>query len=322
MRAVLEHRRQAQDAVEEQERKIAQLTALQADLKSKLADLMENGGEEDEEPDEEPEEEVEQQIAEADMGDDDERETLAERVLTMLATKTDECQQLAAVVEEARSAGMDPSNPRLQQAEHNLATRYQEIKELAAFAHRLGLTDEDIAEEEEEEEEAGGGGGTLMPYQTDEDAAADREALDKVQRLEHELSRCVTELQAVDANASESVKSHPAFRKMRAAVVSKVEALHAELAEARSAYARKAEASSYGRGALMAKESEADEQEEEVDLSPMLRAALDKLWQRPYDCRIFTLQLLQSLAQLDDQSLCMMTSCFARYLENHSVPDQ
>ena len=49
-------------------------------------------------------------------------------------------------------------------------------------------------------------------------------------------------------------------------------------------------------------------------------AALDKLWQRPYDCRIFTLQLLQSLAQLDNASLCMMTSCFARYLDNHSVP--
>ena len=62
------------------------------------------------------------------------------------------------------------------------------------------------------------------------------------------------------------------------------------------------------------------QEEPEIDLSPMLREALDKLWQRPYDCRIFTLQLLQSLAQLDDASLCMMTSCFARYLENHSVP--
>ena len=28
----------------------------------------------------------------------------------------------------------------------------------------------------------------------------------------------------------------------------------------------------------------------------------------------------QGLAQLDNSSLCMMTSCFARYLENHSVP--
>ena len=53
-----------------------------------------------------------------------------------------------------------------------------------------------------------------------------------------------------------------------------------------------------------------------------LKAALDKLWQRPYDCRIFTLQLLQGLAQLDDSSLCMMTSCFARYLERHSVPSE
>ena len=31
------------------------------------------------------------------------------------------------------------------------------------------------------------------------------------------------------------------------------------------------------------------------------------------------LQLLQSLAQLDDRSLCMMCSCFARYIEAHSV---
>ena len=59
---------------------------------------------------------------------------------------------------------------------------------------------------------------------------------------------------------------------------------------------------------------------EEIDLAPKLKAALDKLWQRPYDCRIFTLQLLQGLAQLDDQSLGMMTSCFARYLAKHTVP--
>ena len=43
------------------------------------------------------------------------------------------------------------------------------------------------------------------------------------------------------------------------------------------------------------------------DLSPMLREALDKLWSRPYDCRIFTLQFLQLLAQLDNSDLCMMT---------------
>ena len=63
-----------------------------------------------------------------------------------------------------------------------------------------------------------------------------------------------------------------------------------------------------------------EEEEEEMDLSPMLRAALDKLWQRPYDCRVFVLQLLQSMAALDDGSLCMMASCFARYLDSHAVP--
>ena len=95
------------------------------------------------------------------------------------------------------------------------------------------------------------------------------------------------------------------------------EALHEELTQARAAYARlagaQAEAGGRQQTALTAPQ-------EEADLSPMLKAALDKLWQRPYDCRVFTLQLLQGLAQLDNSSLCMMTSCFARYLENHSVP--
>jgi len=229
---------------------------------------------------------------------------LAERVLELLAVKTDECQQLAAVVEEARAAGMDASNPRLQLAEHNLATRYQEIKELAAFAHRLGLTmdDDDEAEEEEAEEEA--------------DAEAEA-ALSRVQRLQQELDQCVHELRVVDENASASVARNPAFRKMRAMVVSKLEALHEELTEAREAYARM----SQSKALVVKPAAEAKEAEEpEVDLSPMLREALDKLWQRPYDCRIFTISLLQHLAQLDNASLCMMTSCFARYLENHSVP--
>ena len=49
---------------------------------------------------------------------------------------------------------MDASNPRLQLAEHNLATRYQEIKELAAFAHRLGLTMEEDEEDENDDIDA------------------------------------------------------------------------------------------------------------------------------------------------------------------------
>ena len=302
LRAVLQHRMEAQQAVDEQEKKIAHLTALQADLRAKLAAMEEAEGDEDEveeEYEEEEEEEEEEAPAAADDG-------LPERVLELLAIKTDECQQLASVVEEARAAGMDPSNPRLQLAEHNLATRYQEIKELAAFAHRLGLTmDEEEDEEEEEEEEE-------EPVDSDSDAA-----FAKVQRLQQELNQCVEELRSVDANASPAVAKNPAFLKMRAMVVSKLEALHSELTEAREAYDRMGKSKAL---VVQQQQQVQDDGQEEVDLSPMLRAALDKLWQRPYDCRIFTLQLLQSLAQLDNASLCMMTSCFARYLENHSVP--
>jgi hypothetical protein len=141
------HRRQAQEAVEDQERKIAQLTALQADLKGKLADMMADVDEDDVE-DDYAEDDAEQAAAPASAGDD-----IAERVLALLAVKTDECQKLAAVVEEARAAGMDPANPRLQVAERNLAERYQEIKELASFAHRLGLTDDASDDDADDDEE-------------------------------------------------------------------------------------------------------------------------------------------------------------------------
>jgi len=109
MRAVIAHRQQAKQAVDEQERKIAQLTALQADLRCRLAELTANEGVDDND------DEVEEQ--EQEMANDSvEQDGLAERVLELLAVKTDECQQLAAVVEEARAAGMDPENQRLQQA--------------------------------------------------------------------------------------------------------------------------------------------------------------------------------------------------------------
>jgi len=299
MRAVIAHRQQAKQAVDEQERKIAQLTALQADLRCRLAELTANEGVDDND------DEVEEQ--EQEMANDSvERDGLAERVLELLAVKTDECQQLAAVVEEARAAGMDPENQRLQQAERNLAMRYQEIKELAAFAHRLGLTIEDDDDDDHD----------MAAEEANADTEAAEAALDKVQRLEIELDQCVHELRVVDSNASDSVLRHPAFRKMRAMVVGKLEALHAELMEARAAYEK------MGSKLLMNQPSEqyAEQDDQEMDLSPMLKASLDKLWQRPYDCRIFTLQLMQGLAQLDNASLCMMTSCFARYLERHSVP--
>ena len=131
LRAVLLHRQRAQAAVEEQERKIAELTALQADLRGKLAELQ--SAEEEVVAQEEEEEEEEEDEAEAEAEEGGDESGLAERVLRLLAMKTDECQQLAAVVEEARAAGMDSSNPRLMLAERNLAMRYQEIKELAAF---------------------------------------------------------------------------------------------------------------------------------------------------------------------------------------------
>ena len=153
------HRQQAKQAVDEQERKIAQLTALQADLRNRLAELTANDGVDENDDEEEEEEE------EAEQGNDYEQDGLAERVLELLAVKTDECQQLAAVVEEARGAGMDPENQRLQQAERNLAMRYQEIKELAAFAHRLGLTMDDDDNDEDDH-----------PGTTAEEADADAEA--------------------------------------------------------------------------------------------------------------------------------------------------
>ena len=142
----------------------------------------------------------------------------------------------------------------------------------------------------------------------DEDVDEDEDCGEKVQRLQSELDMGVRELQAVDGNASDAVKAHPAFLKMRGMVVEKLHALHDELAEARAAHATQAESGVVAKGGSQA------------DLSEMLREAMAKLWERPYDCRVFTLQLLQALAQLDDASLCMMSSCFSRYLENHSVP--
>jgi len=233
------------------------------------------------------------------------------------------------VVEEARAAGMDSSNPRLMVAERNLAMRYQEIKELAAFAHKLGLDMGD--EDDEDDEEEDGGGGMLTAVAAQEEAA--HAALEKVQRLQAELDACVQELRIVDEKANPKVRSHPAFLQMREVVVEKLRRLHAELEAAREAWAA-AQAQRGGRpaltsnstassadNALVASSSQmSEEEEEETDLSPMLRAALDKLWQRPYDCRVFVLQLLQSMAALDDGSLCMMASCFARYLDSHAVP--
>ena len=89
--------------------------------------------------------------------------------------------------------------------------------------------------------------------------------------------------------------------------------MHAELEDARAAHELMV------RGENAPKETAlvaVQPQSENADLAPMLKAALDKLWQRPYDCRIFTLQLLQNLAQLDDHSLCSASS---NYMHPHHV---
>ena len=86
--------------------------------------------------------------------------------------------------------------------------------------------DEEVEEESEEESEE--------EEEVDEEEEAE-EALLKVQHLQQELDQCVHELRVVDENASASVSRNPAFRKMRAMVVEKLEALHEELNEARCA---------------------------------------------------------------------------------------
>lgn len=102
-----------------------------------------------------------------------------------------------------------------------------------------------------------------------------------------------------------------------------LEALQARLDDARAIYEYEmshAVEGTQSRRALMGPaDVEADEESAQVDLGPILQAAVNKLWSRPHECRIFTLQLLKSLAELDDRSLSMMCSCFSRYLNEHAV---
>jgi len=142
-------------------------------------------------------------------------------------------------------------------------------------------------------------------------------ALSKVQRLTQELDHCMQQLKMIDGSTSDSVARHPAFRRMRASVQQKMESLKAQLGEARAVYEDCVKTSEE---TTLAVKDFQEEQQEGTDLTPLLKDALDNLWQRPYDCRVFTLQLLQALAELDDRSVCMMSSCFARYLETHSAP--
>jgi hypothetical protein len=66
-------------------------------------------------------------------------------------------------------------------------------------------------------------------------------------------------------------------------------------------------------------EEEGEEEEERPDLRLVMQLTVQRLWERPYDCRLFTLQLLKNLSELDDQSLSMMCSCFSRYIAEHAV---
>ena len=114
---------------------------------------------------------------------------------------------------------------------------------------------------------------------------------------------------------------------MRQSVVARLQSLQAQLGEAKAHYEDEMDAYEASRARALQQrqgpqEEEADELApvHEADMVPLLRDALDKLWDRPYEARVFTLQLLQGLAELEDRSLCMMCSCFARYLEKHSEP--
>lgn len=318
MLAILQHRAQAQEAVAEQERKIAELTSLQETLRSRLNEM--EALELSAAPPSAAEESEEEEDAE-------EQEDIAEQLLELLSVKTHECQQLALVVKEARDAGMDAANPQLRQAERDLALRYAEVKQLAAYAHQMGravegATDTEAAEKEESEDDEDKGlardshqGGQVAAVVTTGTAAAhararEQDALENVTRLEDELRTCVEGLRTVDATAGKSICMHPAYRQMRDSVQQKMESLNAQLVDARAIY----------EDAVKNSELPAeDEEAREMDLTPLLKECLDKLWGRSYQCRVFTLQLLQGLADLDDSSLCMMSSCFARYLENHSV---
>lgn len=216
---------------------------------------------------------------------------------------------------------MSPDNPKLQSAERNLAHRYAEVKELASMAERLGLNMADSDEEEEsgrdEAPAPAASQATVLRHEADEAAYAAEAALANVHRLKEELDNCMQQLRMVDGATSESVARHPAFRRMRSAVRQKMEMLNSQLIEARALYEQEVQKS---KAAIEAADELQQEEEAEMDLEPMLRATLDNLWQRPYDCRVFTLQLLQALAELDDRSVCMMSSCFARYLEKNSAP--
>mmetsp|Transcript_34948 Transcript_34948/g.96549 ORF Transcript_34948/g.96549 Transcript_34948/m.96549 type:complete len:387 (-) Transcript_34948:649-1809(-) len=272
LRSIMEHRQRAQEAVEAQERKLSELTALQSALRSRLNELEhDQAGEEEQEAQAASSVQqlqamkqrmLMQQAAAAapagkqawvdddddddEVGDDDDAEEVAGKLLELISMKTQECEKLATVVEEARNAGMKADNPRLQAAERNLALRYAEVKKLAEMADKLGLSMQD--EEEEENDDDGNDGGHNLAMVTEQPAqlqarlqqaeAAHDAALAKAQRLKLELENCVQQLQQIDGHASHQVAQHPAFRRMRGSVQQKLQALHAQMQDAVDVYER------------------------------------------------------------------------------------
>ncbi|KAL3924244.1 MAG: hypothetical protein SGPRY_003978 [Prymnesium sp.] len=317
--AMLQARQEEKAGVEEQEKKLAELNALQSALRNQRDALdreetVDGLGQEEEE-------------APAGAQGSNEAEEMARKLLGLITVKTLECEKLATVVEEARSAGMAAENPRLQAAERSLAARYLEVKELAAIAERLGIdmeqnTGKEIAPEAARqlpgaEQEASTEREAKLRTQAEQAAVLARDAFEKMQRLEGELQRCQEQLQSIDESSSDAVLRHPAFQRMRASVHQKIVSLRAQADEAYAAYEKQANLS---REAASALTGAGEDEQEEMELTPLLKDALDNLWQRPYECKVFTLQLLQALAELDDRSVCMMSSCFARYIETHSAP--
>ena len=370
LRAVLEQRQKAQSAVDEQERKIAELSALQTRLRARLAEMEAEEGDDDDDDDDYDDYEEEAypwrpaaELADEDDDEDDEDdeseeasegEADAELLLMMLKKKTRECEDLAAAVEHARESGIDEEDERLVAAEATLAQRYREVKHLATIAYRQGLAagpppanefeeidseddeytedddDDDYDEDElrearrvyEARERAANAASAAAPLQG---------AIAEVERLEDELNTCLHDLRQVEAAASESVASHPDFKQLKANIIARLQSLKAQLDEAREVHDEEVyrydaatrgavQPAGYSGGTELARVEREAIPHPELDLLPLLKSSVDKLWDRPYDCRVFLMQLLQGLSDLDDQSLCMMCSCFARYLENHSVP--
>lgn len=91
LQRILDHRRRAQEAVDEQERKLAELTALQAALRSRLNELERAQDEEEASAgavlDEDEDEDLEA-----------ENEDVSQKLLDLIAVKTADCEQVCHLV--------------------------------------------------------------------------------------------------------------------------------------------------------------------------------------------------------------------------------